>query len=109
MTDTQPAPEAPAPSEEQARQTVMVAPPTGADWRHAFRDRVKDQLGMRGMISEYLIPVETNTFWYSLGGVLGISLVLEIFTGMLLALRYIPDAGRAYGITKTMLNEGGWS
>jgi quinol-cytochrome oxidoreductase complex cytochrome b subunit len=110
MTDTQPAaPEAPPPTEEQARETAKVAPPTGADWRHAFRDRVKDQLGVRGMISEYLIPVETNTFWYSLGGVLGISLILEILTGMLLALRYVPDAGRAYAITKTLLNEGGWS
>src|SRR6266540_4703296 len=65
MTDTQPAaPQAPAPSDEQARETAKVAPPTGADWRHAFRDRVKDQLGVRGMVSEYLIPVETNTFWY---------------------------------------------
>ncbi len=110
MTETQPAaPEAPPPSEEQARHMAKVAPPTGADWRHAFRDQVKDQLGMRGMISEYLIPVETNTFWYSLGGVLGISLVLEILTGMVLTLRYIPDAGRAYAITRTLLNEGGWS
>jgi quinol-cytochrome oxidoreductase complex cytochrome b subunit len=107
MTETMPVnpEETPGPSEEPAK----LAPPTGADWRHAFRDRVKDQLGVRGMISEYLIPVETNTFWYSLGGVLGISLVLEIFTGMVLTLRYVPDAGRAYEITKTMLNEGGWS
>ena len=110
MTDTQPAaPERPAPSDEQARETAKVAPPTGVDWRHAFRDRVKDQLGVRGMISEYLIPVETNTFWYSLGGVLGISLFLEILTGFIVTLRYIPDAGRAYGITKSLLSEGGWS
>jgi len=87
----------------------MSHTPTGADWRHAFGDRVKDQLGVRGMIGEYMIPVETNTFWYSLGGVLGISLLLEILTGMVLSLRYIPDASRAYGITKTLLNEGGWS
>src|SRR6266540_3883290 len=89
MTDTQPAaPQAPAPSDEQARETAKVAPPTGADWRHAFRDRVKDQLGVRGMVSEYLIPVETNTFWYSLGGVLGISLVLEILLLALIAMHY---------------------
>ncbi len=85
------------------------SPPTGAEWRRAFRGRVKEQLGLRGIISEYLVPVETNTFWYTLGGVLAISLVLEILTGMLLSLRYIPDAGRAYGITKTLLGEGGWS
>jgi Cytochrome b subunit of the bc complex len=110
MSETQPVvPEVPDPGEERPNQTATVEPPTGADWRHAFRDQVKDQLGVRGMISEYMIPVETNTIWYSLGGVLGISLALEILTGMLLSLRYIPDAGRAYGITKTLLSEGGWS
>ncbi len=88
--------------------TATVAPPTGEAWRHAFRDRVKEQLGLRGMISEYMIPVETNTFWYTLGGVLAIALVLEILSGMVLALRYIPDAGQAYQITSRLLGEGGW-
>ncbi|HZC98873.1 MAG TPA: cytochrome b N-terminal domain-containing protein [Actinomycetes bacterium] len=89
--------------------TAAVAPPTGEAWRHAFRDRVKEQLGLRGMISEYMIPVETNTFWYTLGGVLAIALVLEIISGMVLALRYLPDAGQAYQITSKLLDEGGWS
>lgn len=89
--------------------TATVAPPTGQAWRHAFRDRVKEQLGLRGMISEYMIPVETNTFWYTLGGVLAISLVLEIVSGMVLALRYLPDAGQAYQITSKLLGESGWS
>jgi menaquinol-cytochrome c reductase cytochrome b subunit len=61
------------------------------------------------MISEYMIPVETNTFWYTLGGVLAIALVLEIISGMVLALRYLPDAGQAYQITTKLLGEGGWS
>jgi quinol-cytochrome oxidoreductase complex cytochrome b subunit len=61
------------------------------------------------MISEYMVPVEVNTFWYTLGGVLAILLVLEIATGMLLALRYIPDAGQAYQLTARLLGEGGWS
>jgi menaquinol-cytochrome c reductase cytochrome b subunit len=94
---------------EGAGPVEALQPPTGAEWRRAFRGRVKEQLGLRGIISEYLVPVETNTFWYTLGGVLAISLVLEILTGMLLSLRYIPDAGRAYGITSTLLHEGGWS
>lgn len=84
-------------------------PPVGRQPHPALRYRVKEQLGLRGMVGEYMIPVETNTFWYTLGGVLAISLGLEILTGMILALRYIPDAGRAYDITKTMLDEGGWS
>jgi quinol-cytochrome oxidoreductase complex cytochrome b subunit len=71
--------------------------------------RIKEQLGIQGMVSEYMIPVETNTISYSLGGVLAISLVLELATGMLLAARYIPDAGKAYGITKQLLGESGWS
>lgn len=88
--------------------TTTVAPPTGEAWRHAFRDRVTEQLGLRGMISEYMVPVEVNTFWYTLGGVLAIALVLEIVSGMVLALRYIPDAGQAYQITSKLLGEAGW-
>src|SRR5215203_1855441 len=61
--------------------TATVAPPTGTAWRRAFGG-VREQLGLRGMISEYMTPVETNTFWYTLGGVLAISLLLEIATGM---------------------------
>ena len=96
------APEADGTADERAH-------PTGEQWRKAFGDRVSEQFGLRGIISEYLVPVETNTFWYTLGGVLAISLVLEILTGMLLALRYIPDAGKAYQITKTLFGERGWS
>jgi len=103
--------DAPVPSgePEEGAATTTEAPPTGAGRRHASRDRVKKQFGLRGMISEYMIPVETDTFWYTLGGVLAISLVLEIVTGMVLALRYIPDAAQAYQITETLLGEGGWS
>jgi quinol-cytochrome oxidoreductase complex cytochrome b subunit len=90
------------------KATATVAPPTGTAWRRAFGG-VREQLGLRGMISEYMVPVEVNTFWYTLGGVLAILLVLEIATGMLLALRYIPDAGQAYQITAKLLGEGGWS
>ena len=98
-------------TEQQTTQkpAELQAHPTGADWRRAFGGRVKDQLGLRGVVSEYLVPVETNTFWYTLGGVLAISLVLEILTGFVLVLRYRPDAGVAYQLTQTMLGEGGWS
>jgi quinol-cytochrome oxidoreductase complex cytochrome b subunit len=111
MTTTGPATgeEAPTPDADQQAATATATPPTGAEWRRAFRGRVKEQLGIRGMISEYMIPIETDTFWYTLGGVLAFSLILEIVTGMVLALRYIPDASRAYDITKTLLGEGGWS
>jgi quinol-cytochrome oxidoreductase complex cytochrome b subunit len=96
-------------SEPVAGPPTSTAPPTGEDWRHAFRNRVKEQLGLRGIISEYMIPVETNILWYTLGGVLAISLLFEVLTGMVLALRYIPDATRAFGITSDMLNGGFWA
>ncbi len=106
----------PSPGSEQPRTPqgagpgrTATKPPTGEEWRHAFRGRMKEQLGLRGIVSEYLIPVETNTIWYTLGGVLAISLVLEILTGMVLAMRYIPDAGQAYQITDKLLDQGGWS
>lgn len=83
--------------------------PVGTKPKGGLLTRIKEQLGVQGMVSEYMIPVETNTISYSLGGVLAISLVLELATGMLLATRYIPDAGKAYGITKQMLGESGWS
>jgi quinol-cytochrome oxidoreductase complex cytochrome b subunit len=74
-----------------------------------LRDVISEQLGLRGIVREYMIPVDTNTIWYSLGGVLAISLVLEIVSGIFLALRYLPDAGTAFGTTSKLLREGGWS
>ena len=53
--------------------------------------------------------METNSIWYLLGGVLAISLTLEIFTGALLSLVYAPDAGRAFSITGNLLRTPGWS
>ena len=74
-----------------------------------LRDVISEQLGIRGMIREYMIPVDTNTIWYSLGGVLAISLMLEILSGIFLAFRYVPAADRAFQTTEALLNEGGWS
>jgi len=71
--------------------------------------RLSDQFGFRQLVTDYLIPVESNSIWYLLGGVLAISLGLEIATGFLLSLVYIPDAAKAYGITQHLLVTGGWS
>jgi quinol-cytochrome oxidoreductase complex cytochrome b subunit len=70
---------------------------------------VEDQFALRQLISEYLIPIETNVIWYALGGVLAIALTLEVLTGVLLSLVYQPDAGLAYGITKGLIESPGWS
>jgi hypothetical protein len=70
---------------------------------------LEDQFGVTQLIRDYLIPVETNSIWYLLGGVLAISLTLEILTGVLLSLVYAPDAGRAYSITAGLLRTPGWN
>jgi len=71
--------------------------------------KLTDQFGFRQMVSEYLIPVETNSIWYLLGGVLAIGLALEILTGFLLTTVYVPDAGVAYGNIDRLLHTAGWA
>jgi quinol-cytochrome oxidoreductase complex cytochrome b subunit len=73
-----------------------------------IRGTLEDQFGLRQLISEYLIPVETNTIWYILGGVLGMAIALEILTGVLISFKYLPDASRAYFDTYAMLHSRGW-
>jgi quinol-cytochrome oxidoreductase complex cytochrome b subunit len=82
---------------------------TGTIQRRSLLDSIEDQLALRQLIREYFIPVETNNFWYTLGGVLAISLVFEVFTGFLLTFPYVPDAGRAYGITTGLMSMPIWS
>jgi len=71
--------------------------------------RLSNQFGIRQLVSDYLIPVETNSILYLLGGVLAISLALEILSGFLLSLVYTPDAALAYGTTAHLLATPGWS
>ena len=85
----------------------IEAPPPPA--RRGPWAKLSDQFGFRQAVSDYLIPVETNSIWYLLGGVLAIALALEVFTGFLLSLVYTPDAGQAYGITQHLLATPGWS
>ncbi len=89
---------------------IVESPPPAPETnpRVGLWGRLEEQLGIRQLIRDYLIPVETNSIWYLLGGVLAIALVLEIFTGMLLSLDYVPDAGKAYDSTVGMLNSTGW-
>src|SRR6266508_2896494 len=91
-----------------APDTATALETTADRATHHLREVITEQLGVRGILREYLIPVDTNTIWYSLGGVLGIAIVLELITGFFLATRYVPDAGRAYAITDELLHQGGW-
>ena len=88
---------------------IVNPPPQPKPTHLGLWRRLEDQFGITQLIRDYLIPVETNSIWYLLGGVLAISLTLEIFTGALLSLVYAPDAGRAFSVTAEMLRTPGWS
>jgi ubiquinol-cytochrome c reductase cytochrome b subunit len=66
---------------------------------------IDDQFAIGALVREYMIPVEENVVWYALGGVLAIALLLEILTGAILAMVYVPDAAKAYDITVGMLED----
>jgi quinol-cytochrome oxidoreductase complex cytochrome b subunit len=70
---------------------------------------LEDQFGLRQLISEYLIPVETNTLWYTLGGVLAIALGVEVVTGVILSMVYTPDASQAFATTARLIRSPGWN
>ena len=93
-------------SGDAAEPSAGATPP---EPKRGWLSRTADQFGFQQLVSEYLIPVETNSVWYSLGGVLAISLLLEIVTGMLLTYVYVPDASLAYGITAGLLASPGWA
>lgn len=88
---------------------VTQAPETSKPRRNGPLAVLEDQLGLGKLIREYLIPVETNNIWYTLGGVLAIALALEIATGMALSLVYSPDAAQAYATTVRLLQTPGWN
>ena len=75
-----------------AAESPNVPSPVGQGWL----GKLSNQFGFRQMVSDYLIPIETNSIWYLLCGVLAIALGLEILTGFLMSLVYVPDAGLAY-------------
>ena len=89
-----------------AAPEVQPQPPAT---RRGVWARLSDQFGFRQAVAEYLIPVESNSVWYLLGGVLAIALALEIGTGFLLSLVYVPDAALAYDNVDHLLHTFGWA
>ncbi len=94
-------------SSESDSTTLSGSKSIDAAVGRGFWVRCGDQFGLQ-LVREYLIPAETNNFWYSLGGILGISLAAEFLTGFILLFKYVPDAGLAFGITQSLLNSPTW-
>ncbi len=68
----------------------------------------KNQMALAPLIGDYYVPEETNNLWYSLGGMLAISLILQGVSGIMLTLKYIPDAALAFGTVSDMIHSRFW-
>jgi len=95
-------------SEESLMAATEAAGDRAPSGNSGLLTRLSDQFGFRQMVSDYLIPVEDNSIWYLLGGVLAIALGFEVLTGFLLSLVYVPDAGLAYQNVSGLLAQFGW-
>lgn len=66
------------------------------------------RLGVHEIINKkrtsYLMPRNINA-WYSLGSVLLVSFVLQITSGLLLMLYYVPDVDKAFASVSFIMNE----
>src|SRR5258708_16225500 len=65
---------------------IQSAVVTWLDERYPFTKAVDETLYQR-------VPNFANAFYYCFGGMVFILIVLQLLTGVLLALYYIPDAG----------------
>jgi ubiquinol-cytochrome c reductase cytochrome b subunit len=66
------------------------------------------RLGMREIVNKkrtgYLLPRNINA-WYSLGSVLLVIFTLQIITGLMLMLYYVPDVDKAFNSVAFIMNE----
>ncbi len=66
------------------------------DYRTGVRDLVKDQL------TEYRVPPRLNK-WYSLGGLSFFLMVIQLLTGVLLLVYYIPSTEEAFASVQRIM------
>ena len=102
-----------ASSDDQPQRPDVSGPVPPAESTRAWWGGVREQLGIDplvgGLVRNYMIPAETNTVWYVLGGVLAIALGFELLTGAILLFTYTPNAATAWQKTRDLLASPGWS
>ncbi len=59
---------------------------------------------LRATLTEYMVPANLN-FWHTLGFVLVTCFVIQVVTGMLLLMYYVPDTSRAFESVQYLSNE----
>ena len=74
-----------------------------------FNDRLPVDQVVKDHLTEYYAPKNFN-FWYFFGSLAMVVLVLQIVTGILLAMNYKPDADLAFASVEYIMRDvwGGW-
>ena len=77
---------APIAASDQPAQTTLGGPRRVWDW-------IDERLGLGAL--RYNVPVHANTFWYTLGGITFVGILVLVATGIWLAQYYNPDPAAA--------------
>jgi ubiquinol-cytochrome c reductase cytochrome b subunit len=64
-------------------------------------ERLRLSAIFRATLTEYMVPANLN-LWHTLGSILVVCFVIQVVTGMLLLVYYVPDAGRAFDSVKSI-------
>ena len=110
--DTRTPPSDPAPRTRTTRTAAGVVELETLSphrWGEDLREQLALPWGIGGLVRILLVPVQTRSVWYMLGGILGLTLALEVVTGIVLLIPYQPDAAHAYQSTAAMLRNPWWS
>ena len=71
-------------------------------------DWIDVRIGVREVVEKeltgYLLPRNINV-WYSMGSILLFAFVLQVVTGMLLLIHYVPDADKAFKSVTFIMND----
>jgi len=93
------APEDAAPA-TSTKPTKPISPPGAAEqprgpakWVQAVGSFLDERTGLSAL--RYAVPEHANTFWYTLGGITFMGIIILVVTGMWLAQYYNPDPSAA--------------
>src|SRR5512138_152554 len=71
-------------------------------------DWLEARIGIRALASErrsgYLLPRNINS-WYSMGSILLFIFVLQVVSGTLLLVFYVPDSAKAFASVSSIMND----
>lgn len=71
------------------------------DW---LEERTGISRVVRGLLTDYKVPANLN-FWYTLGAVLLVCLGIQIVTGALLLVYYVPETSKAFESVRFITNQ----